>query len=192
MFSLERAAVVWAILERILGFDPSMEMIPGIWSSPLLLASDLLYWSLFRSHLCCLSSLLSCLDQSPFCTLYWLYRDSLPGRQLLPLLHLRVSSAVRKLMISRPPMLTSCNASHMILSREMLKRVGESRHPCRTRSRLWSCPVMPLNRTAPWALSHKFSTTRIILALMLYFLIVNHKVSCHTLSKALLKSMKTW
>ena len=26
IFSLERAAVVWAILERILGFDPSLEM----------------------------------------------------------------------------------------------------------------------------------------------------------------------
>ena len=27
IFSLERAAVVWAILERILGFDPSLELI---------------------------------------------------------------------------------------------------------------------------------------------------------------------
>ena len=26
IFSLERAAVVWAILERISGFDPSLEM----------------------------------------------------------------------------------------------------------------------------------------------------------------------
>ena len=26
IFSLERAVVVWAILERILGFDPSLEM----------------------------------------------------------------------------------------------------------------------------------------------------------------------
>ena len=35
-------------------------------------------------------TLLSCLDRSPFCTLWWLYRDGLPGRQLLlPLLHLR-------------------------------------------------------------------------------------------------------
>ena len=47
-----------------------------------------------------------------------------------------MSSAKRKLVMSRPPMLTipswSSNASHMILSRKMLKRVGESRHPCRT------------------------------------------------------------
>ena len=27
IFSLERAVVVWAILERISGFDPSLEMI---------------------------------------------------------------------------------------------------------------------------------------------------------------------
>ena len=57
---------------------------------PLLLASDLLSWSLFGSHLGCLSSLLSCLDRSPFCTLWWFYQDGLSGRQpLLPLLHLR-------------------------------------------------------------------------------------------------------
>ena len=37
IFSLERAAVVWAILERISGFDLSLEMI-----APLLLESDLL------------------------------------------------------------------------------------------------------------------------------------------------------
>ena len=47
-----------------------------------------------------------------------------------------ISSAKRKLIISRPPMLTlpswSSNVSHIILSRKMVKRVGESRHPCRT------------------------------------------------------------
>ena len=91
IFSLERASFVWAILERISGFDPSLEMIAqGIWSFPLLLASDLLSWSLFGSHLGCLSSLLSCLDRSPCCALWWFYQDCLPGRQfLLSLLHLR-------------------------------------------------------------------------------------------------------
>ena len=38
--------------------------------------------------------------------------------------------------MSRPSMLTlpswSSNASHMILYRNLLKSVGESRHPCRT------------------------------------------------------------
>ena len=94
-----------------------------------------------------------------------------------------MSSAKRKLVISHPPMLTlpswSSNASHMILSRKMLKRVGERRHPCQTPAVVLNhSPVLPLNRTT--------------LALMLYFLIVAHKPSCHTLSKAFLKSMKTW
>ena len=108
-----------------------------------------------------------------------------------------MSSAKRKLVISRPPMLTlpswSSNVSHMILSRKMLKRVGESRHPCRTSTVVLNhSPVLPLNRTALWALSYRFSMARMMLALMLYFLIVAHRASCHTLSKAFLKSLKTW
>ena len=47
----------------------------------------------------------------------------------------------------------------MILSRKMLKRVGESRHPCRTPSVVLNhSPVLPLNRTALWALSYRFET----------------------------------
>ena len=46
-----------------------------------------------------------------------------------------MSSAKRSLVIVLPPMLTvpswSSEASVMILSRNMLKRLGESRHPCR-------------------------------------------------------------
>ena len=52
-------------------------------------------------------------------------------------------------------------------------------------------PVLPLNRTALWDLSYRFSMARKMLALMLYFLIIAYKASCHTLSKAFLKSMKT-
>ena len=82
VFSLKRAAVVWAILEIISSFDPSLEMI-------ILLTSDFLSCSLFGSHLGCLSSFSSCLDHSPFCTLWWLHQDGLPGRKLLlPLLYL--------------------------------------------------------------------------------------------------------
>ena len=92
-----------------------------------------------------------------------------------------MSSAKRKLVKSRPPMLTlsswSSNASHMILSRKMLKWVGESRHPCRTRTVVQNhSPVLPLNRNALWALSYRFSMAHMMLALMLYFLIVAHKV----------------
>ena len=53
--SLEKAAVVYAILERISGFDPSLLrwLLQGSWSFPLLLASDLLSCSLFGSHFGC-------------------------------------------------------------------------------------------------------------------------------------------
>ena len=73
-----------------------------------------------------------------------------------------MSSAKRKLVISPPPMLTlpswSSNASHTILSRKMLKRAGESRHPCRTPTVVLNhSPVLPLNKTALWALSYRFS-----------------------------------
>ena len=62
----------------------------------------------------------------------------------------------------------------------MLKKVGESRHPCRTPTVvLIYSPVLPLSRTALWALSYRFSMARMMLALMLYFLIVAHKASCH-------------
>ena len=92
-----------------------------------------------------------------------------------------MSSAKQKLVISRPPMLTLpswlSNASHMILSRKMLKRVGESRHPCQTPVVLNHSLVLPLDRSALWALSYRFSMARMMLALMLYFLIVAHSMS---------------
>ena len=53
-----------------------------------------------------------------------------------------MSSANWRFIIDRPSMLTfqPCppKASDMILSRKMLKRVGEKRHPCLT-------PTVPLN-----------------------------------------------
>ena len=49
---------------------------------------------------------------------------------------LSMSSAKRRLVIVLPPILTmpslSSKASVLLLSRNKLKRVGESRHPCRT------------------------------------------------------------
>ena len=80
----------------------------------------------------------------------------------------------------------------MILSRKVLKRVGESSHPCRIPTVVLNhSPVLPLNSTVLWALSYRISMAGKMLALMLYFLIVSHKASCHTLSKSFLKSMKT-
>ena len=136
--------------------------------------------------------LLSSLDRSPFCG----------GSIRTPVsssssAFTTMSSAKRKMVTSRPPMLTlpswSSKASHMILSRKMLKSVGERKHPCRAPTVVLNhYPVLPLNGTALWALSYRFAMARMMLALMLYFLIVAHKASCHTLSKAFLKSMKTW
>ena len=52
---------------------------------------------------------------------------------------------------------------------------------------------MPLlKRTALVALLYKFLMTWIRFVLMLYFFMVAHKGACQTLSKAFLKSMKTW
>ena len=199
IFSLERAAVVWAILERISGFDPSLEMIAprflkfstssSLW--PFILISLWKPLGLF---------VITFVLSGPISILYlvmvlsrWCIRTPASSSSAFT----TMSSAKQKLVMSHPPMLTlpswSSKASHKILSRKMLKRVGESRHPCRTPTVVLNhSPVLPLNRTALWALSYRFSMARMMLALMLYFLIVAHKALCHTLSKAFLKSMKTW
>ena len=78
---------------------------------------------------------------------------------LLPLLlshQWSMSSAKRSFVTVLPQMLTvpsrSSKASVMILSRNILKRVGESRHPCRTPT-VVSCSdqsqMLLLKRTAP-------------------------------------------
>ena len=157
IFSLERAAVVWAILERISGFDPSW-LPQGTWGSPLLLASDLLSWSLFGSHLGYLSFVLSGTISILYLVVVLSRRSARTPASFSSSAFTTMSSTKRKLDISHPPMLTlhswSSNASNMILSRKMLKRVGESRHPCRALSVvLYHSPVLPLKRTALWALS---------------------------------------
>ena len=52
--------------------------------------------------------------------------------------------------------------------------------------------MLLLKRTAPVALLERFLMTWIRFVLMLYFFMVTHKAACQTLSKAFLKSMKTW
>ena len=199
-FSLERAAVVWAILERISGFDPSLEMIAPRY---LKFSTSSSLWPFYLD----LSLKAIWVVCHHFC-LVWTDLHFAPcGGSIKPVYQdasffsssafTTMSSAKRKLVMGRPPMLIlpswSSNASHMILSRKMLKRVGESRHPCQTPTVVLNHSlVLLLNRTALWALSYRFSMARMMLALMFYFLIVAHKASCHTLSKAFLKSMKTW
>ena len=51
IFSLDGAAVGWAIMERISGLNP----FPGYSSSPLPRTFDSLFWSLFGNHLGCLT-----------------------------------------------------------------------------------------------------------------------------------------
>ena len=198
IFSLERAAVVWAILERILGFDPSLEMIAPRYLKfstssslkPFILIS---LWKPFGLFV--ITFVLS----GPISILYLVVvlsrRYTRTPASSFSSAFTTMSFAKRKLVMSRPPMLTlpswSSNASHMILSMKMLKRFGESRHPCRTPTVVLNhSPVLPMNRTVLWALSYRFWMTRMMLALMLYFLIVAHKASCHTLSKIFLKSIR--
>ena len=73
------------------------------------------------------------------------------------------SSANQELVISRPPMLTlpswPSNASHMILSRKTLKRVGESRHPCRT-------PTVVLNQSVSCAAIEQDFTLGIVMQIL--------------------------
>ena len=52
--------------------------------------------------------------------------------------------------------------------------------------------MLPLKKTALVALLQRFLMTWIRFVLMLYFFMVAHKAACQTLSKAFLKSMKTW
>ena len=52
--------------------------------------------------------------------------------------------------------------------------------------------MLLLKRTALVALSKRFLMTQIRLGLMLYSFMVAHKAACQTLSKAFMKSMKTW
>ena len=128
IFSLERTAVVWAILERISGFDPSLEMIAPKYlkfsnSSSLclfILISLCLVWTDFHFVPCC-------------GFIKTVYQDATSSSSSA---FTTMSSAKRKLVMSHPPMLTlplwSSKASQMILSGKMFKRIGESRHHCRT------------------------------------------------------------
>ena len=200
IFSLERPAAVWAILERMSGFDPSLEMIAPRYlkfstSSSLWLFILISLWKQFGLFV--ITFVLS----GPIFILYLVVvvsrRSTRTPASSSSSSFTTMSSTKRELVIGRPPMMTlpswSSKASHMILSRNMFNRVGESTHPCRTSTVVLNHPpVLPLNMTAFWAFSYRFSMGRMMLALMLYFLIVAHKASCHTLSKTFLKYMTTW
>ena len=137
IFSLERASIVSAILERISGFDPSLEMIAprylkfstssSLW--PFILISLWKPLGLF---------VITFVLSGPISILYLVVvlsrRSVRTPASSSSSAFMTMSSAKRKLIMSLPPMLIlpswSSKASRMILSRKMLKRVGESRHPC--------------------------------------------------------------
>ena len=141
IFSLERGAVVWAILERISGFDPSLEKTAprylkfstssSLWSFILISL-----WKPFRLFV--ITFVLS----GPISILYLVVvlsrRSTRTPASSSSSAFTTMSSAKRKLIMSCLPMLTLpswlSNALHMVISRKMLKRVGESRHPCRAPS----------------------------------------------------------
>ena len=83
---------------------------------------------------------------------------------------------------------SSSKASVVILSRNMLKRVYEDRHPCRTPIVVRNqSPMLPLKKTALVALLLRFLMTWIRLVLMLYFFMVAHKAACQNPVQGLLE-----
>ena len=137
VLSFASAAVAWAILARISGLDPSSAMIAPRYLnlltqssfSPLALMSVLkplvlLAISLVFSALMCMLMAVEVLSRRSTKSAS---SSSLPARPSMSL-------ANRKFVIFLPPMLTvpswSFSASVIILSKKMLKRVGESTQPC--------------------------------------------------------------
>ena len=75
----------------------------------------------------------------------------------------------------------------------MLKRVGDSRHPCRT-------PTVVRNPVSYAAVEENDTSGLVIevfddldkVCAVVVLFMVAHKAACQTLSKAFLKSVKTW
>ena len=73
----------------------------------------------------------------------------------------------------------------------MLKRVGDRRHSCLTRTVILNhSPMLPFIWTALVAFSYSCSVVRTRCALILYFRTVARKAACHTLSKAFFEIME--
>ena len=161
ILSFVSAAMVWAILECISGIDSSsVTMTPKyltLWTvfsfSPLslmllLMPLVLLVINLVFSALICMLYAVQVLSRCSTRLANSNYEPTRPS----------MSSEKRTFEIVLPPMLTvdlwSSSASAMIISRNMLKRVGESRKPCLTPTVVLNqSPVLPLKQTALVALS---------------------------------------
>ena len=161
ILSFVSAAIVWIILERISGMDPSsVTMAPKylkLWTvftfSPLTLM-------LLRMPLVLL--VINLVFSAPICMPYVVEvlsrRSTRVANSTSEPARPSMSSPKRKFEIVLPPILTvdlwSSSASAMILSRNMLKSVGESRQPYLTPTVVLNqSPVLPLKQAALVALS---------------------------------------
>ena len=175
IFSSKRATIVWTILERISGLDSSLEMTDPRYVNYSTVSR---IWAFLGSDQGCLSL---------FCEVWLLHGDNLPEHLLPPFQNLQQCH----MQSGSPPMLTLPSSSSIALlvirSGKILKKVDESRQPCRNPSVLLNhSPILSLNSTAICALSYTFSMIRMMLLLMLFFLTAAHKVSCHNVKSLLL------
>ena len=146
-FNLVHAAVVCAILESISVLEPSLaltehryfKLVTVLSFCPFALISLLMPLVLFVISLVflALKSMPQAVEALSRRSTNFVSSSSSPAKRSM-------SWAKRGLVIVLPLILTvpswSSRASDMILSRNMLERVGESRHPCRTPN-CWSEPV---------------------------------------------------
>ena len=159
-FNLVSAAVVCAILETISGLEPSSVITEPRYLKLMTVSRFCLLWSLCWCHWCCLSSAWSSRHWSSCRRLWRLLSKRSTNFASSSSFHAEasMSSEKRRLVIVLPPMLTvsswSSKASIMVLSRNMLKKVGESRYPCRTPTVVRNqSPMLLLKRTALVSLS---------------------------------------
>ena len=137
-FNLVTVTVVWAILDSTSGLDPLSDTIAPrylkLWTvSSFLLSMAMSVLPLVLFVINCVFSALICMPYAVEASSRWSTNltssCSCPARPSM-------SSAKRTFIIVLPPILTvpswSSSASAIILSKKMLKRVGESRHPWRT------------------------------------------------------------
>ena len=160
-FNLVDAAVVCAILESISGLEPS-SVITGPRYLKLVTVSNFCQFTLISMLvtlvLFVISLVFSALISMPQavealsrCSTNFASSSSSSTKTSMSL-------ANRRLVIVLPPVLTvpsrSSMTSAMILTRNTLKRVGESRHPCRTPTVVRNqSPMLLVGRTALVALS---------------------------------------
>ena len=159
-FNFDHTAVVCAILESISGLEPSslitesryLKLVTVSSFCPFTLISVLMPLALFV-----ISLVFSALISMPQAVEALSRRSTKFARSSSSPAEPSMSSAKRRWVIVLPRMLTvpswSPKASVMILSRNMFKKVGESRHPCRTPTVVRNqSPMLLLKRTTLVAL----------------------------------------